>query len=136
MPVSIVYPYSEIQKSVKFLWFTIWSRLHVSAFSTSHSKDSSWWQSSQPSACYQPLHTPDCLPPSQTLTCWDSPIPMKVSEESNQPLHINSPKTSTYQSGQSLSLTQHKLVETAPSFLEICTLHPQIPKNVFGPRGE
>lgn len=117
-----------------FVWFTTWSRLQVSVFNTSSQDDSSWWQSSQPSACYQPLHTPDWLPSSQTFTCWDPTKAMKASEASYQPSHIYSPEPSAYQSGQSHSLTQYKPVETAPSLLEICTLHPQTPERVFGLR--
>lgn len=127
--MSLFYHLNELL----FVWFTTWSRLCVSAFSTSYQDNSSWWQSSQAAACYQPLHTPDWLPSSKTFTCWNPANPIKTSEASYQPSHIYSPKPPAYQSGQSHSLTQYKSVDKAPSFLEICTLHPQTPERVFGP---
>lgn len=120
------------------IWFRSWSTLQVSAFSTSHHDSSSWWQSSQPSACYQSLHMPDWFSWSQASSSWDPPLQRKASEARYQPLHIYSqhPELPVYQSGHSLSFTQYESSEMAPSFLERCTLYPQIPERVFGPWGK
>lgn len=118
----------------KFVWFTTWSRPQVSAFNTSHQSDCSRWQSSQPSACYQPLHSPDSLPSTETFTCRDPTNRIRAFEESYQLSHIYSPKAFAFQSCQSHSLTQYKLFHMAPSSLEISALHPQTPKRVLGPR--
>lgn len=118
--------------------FRSWSTLQVSTFSTSHHDSSSSWQSSQPSACYQFLHTPDWFSSSQASSSWDPPLQRKASEAHYQPLHIYSqhPELPVYQSGRSLSFTQYESSQMVPSFLERCTLHPQIPETVFEPWGK
>ncbi|KAG7241560.1 hypothetical protein INR49_025480, partial [Caranx melampygus] len=119
----------------------LWSRPQVSSFSTSHHDLSIEGQSSQTSACYQHLQTPESSLSSQAsscYSCWDPSLQRQTSQTeayyqcSQTYSHRKCSEPLAHQSSQALSFWQHEVSEMAAcvSHRNKYTLSLQIPERL------